>query len=122
MTGVLFGSTILAATTALPELSTGLASVKLGDYKLAFSDIFGGNAFLPVLFLPASFLSGGSVLPYAANTDIYLTSLGIVLTMVYLWGLIFRPQRQYFRLGPDSLVVLALYAVGTVGLVAITRG
>lgn len=122
MTGVLFGSTILAATTALPELSTGLASVRLGDYQLAFSDIFGGNAFLPVLFLPASILSGGSVLPHAQNTDIYLTSLGIVLTMVYLWGLIFRPQRQFLRLGPDSLVVLVLYAIGTVGLVAIARG
>jgi cation:H+ antiporter len=122
MTGVLFGSTILAASTALPELSTGLASVRLGDYKLAFSDIFGGNAFLPVLFLPASILSGGAVLPYAQNTDIYLTSLGIVLTTVYIWGLIFRPQKQYFRLGSDSLVVLLLYAVGTVGLVAVARG
>lgn len=121
MTGVLFGSTILAASTALPELSTGLGSVRLGDFKLAFSDIFGGNAFLPVLFLPASILSGGAVLPYAQTTDIYLTSLGIVLTVVYLCGLIFRPQQQYFRLGPDSLVVLALYVIGTIGLIAIVH-
>jgi cation:H+ antiporter len=122
MTGVVFGSTILAALTSLPELSTGLTSVRLGDYKLAFSDIFGGNAFLPVLFLPASILSGGAVLPYAAHSDIYLTSLGIVLTMVYLWGLIFRPQQQFLRLGPDSIVVLLLYGLGTVGLVAVVRG
>jgi cation:H+ antiporter len=122
MTGVLFGSTILAASTSLPELSTGLTSVRLGDYRLAFSDIFGGNAFLPVLFLPASIVSGQAVLPLAHNTDIYLTSLGIVLTMVYLWGLVFRPQRQYARLGPDSITVLVLYAVGTAGLIAVARG
>lgn len=122
LSGVLFGSTFLAAATALPEVSTGLASVKIGDYRLAFSDIFGGNAFLPALFLPASILSGQSVLPRAHNSDIYLTSLGVVLTMVYLWGLIFRPQKQYLRLGPDSLVVLFLYVVGIVGLIAVTRG
>lgn len=122
LSGVLFGSTFLAASTSLPELSTGLSSLKLGDYKLAFSDIFGGNAFLPVLFLVATLLSGQSVLPHAQKTDIYLTSLGILLTMVYLWGLIFRPRRQYLKLGLDSLIVLFLYVLGVVGLVAVAHG
>ncbi|MGI9148251.1 MAG: sodium:calcium antiporter [Chloroflexota bacterium] len=119
MTGVLFGATFLAAATALPEVSTGLAAVKLGDYQLAFSDIFGGNAFLPVLFLLASLVSGKSVLPQAQDTDIYLAGLGVLLTGVYLYGLIFRPRRQILRMGIDSFVVLMLYAVGIVGLVAV---
>jgi len=119
MSGVLFGATFLAAATALPEVSTGLAAVKLGDYQLAVSDIFGGNAFLPVLFLLASLVSGQSVLPQAQDTDIYLAGLGILLTTVYLYGLIFRPRRQILRMGIDSFAVLLLYALGTVGLVAV---
>jgi cation:H+ antiporter len=119
--GVLFGATVLAAATSLPELSTGLTSVKLGDYQLAMSDIFGGNAFLPVLFLFASLLSGTAVLPQAQDTDVYLTALGALLTVVYLVGLIFRPSRRVARMGPDSLVVLVLYALGIAGLVAIAR-
>jgi cation:H+ antiporter len=120
MSGVLFGATVLAAATSLPELSTGLTSTRLGDYQLAISDIFGGNAFLPVLFLLATLLSGQAVLPRAHHTDIYLTALGALLTIVYMIGLVFRPQRQYARMGADSITVLALYALGITGLAFIS--
>jgi cation:H+ antiporter len=116
MSGVVFGATVLAAATALPEVSTGLTSTKLGDYQLAISDIFGGNAFLPVLFLLATLLSGQTVLPRAHASDVYLTALGALLTLVYMAGLIFRPRRQYLRLGPDSIVVVCVYVLGVVGL------
>ncbi|RZK62580.1 MAG: hypothetical protein EOO59_02145 [Hymenobacter sp.] len=116
LSGVLFGATVLAAATSLPEISTGLASIKLGDYKLAVSDIFGGNSFLPVLFLLASAISGRAVLPYANKTDLYLTGLGMLLTCVYLGGLLFRPRRQVARMGLDSPLVLRLFLLGIVGL------
>ena len=121
LSGVLFGATVLAAATALPEVSTGLQSLKMGDYQLAFSDIFGGNAFLPVLFLPATIISGSAVLPQAHDTDVYLTALAILLTVVYLWGLLFRPRRQWGRLGPDSIAVVALYTLGIVGLIVVSH-
>ena len=119
LSGVLFGATVLAAATSLPEVSTGLTSVRAGDFQLAVSDIFGGNAFLPVLFLVATLVSGHAVLPRAHDTDIYLTALAMVLTLVYAAGLLFRPHRRIARMGVDSLVVLALYAVGVAGLFAI---
>lgn len=119
MSGVLFGATVLAAATALPEVSTGLDSIKLGDFELAVSDIFGGNAFLPVLFLLATVLSGQASIPQAKKGDIYLTGLGILLTVAYLWGLIFRPRRRILRMGIDSLVVLILYVVGIIGLIVV---
>jgi len=121
LSGVLFGATILAAATALPEVSTGLQSLKLGDYQLAVSDIFGGNAFLPVLFLPATLISGSAVLPQAHASDVYLTALAILLTVIYMGGLLFRPRRQWARLGPDSLAVVALYALGIVGLAFVAQ-
>jgi cation:H+ antiporter len=116
MTGVLFGATILAAATALPEVSTGLASMKLKDYQMAMSDIFGGNAFLPVLFMVATVLSGKSVLPLAHKTDIYLTGLGIILTIIYICGLMFRPRKQLLWMGVDSFLVMIVYLIGLLGL------
>ena len=117
---MLFGATVLAAATSLPEVSTGLTSVRQGDYQLAVSDIFGGNAFLPVLFLLATLLSGKAVLPQAKDTDIYLTAVGMLLTAVYLTGLLFRPTRRIARMGIDSLVVLILYVFAVAGLFAIS--
>ncbi|HEX5498423.1 MAG TPA: hypothetical protein VFX03_04315, partial [Thermomicrobiales bacterium] len=122
MRGVVFGATVLAAATALPEISTGLAAVRIADYRLAMSDIFGGNAFLPVLFLLASVLSGEAVLARAEATDIYLTALGALLTAVYMFGLVFRLRLQIARMGLDSLIVLVLYLLGIAGLVAIAHG
>src|SRR4051812_8743517 len=119
LSGVLFGATILAAATSLPEVSTGLTSVRQADYQLAISDIFGGDAFLPVLFLAATLLSGKAVLPQAHTTDIYLTAVGIVLTTVYVTGLLFRPPRRIARMGLDSLCALVLYAIAVAGLFAI---
>ncbi|WP_432395528.1 sodium:calcium antiporter [Pseudarthrobacter sp. L19] len=119
LSGVLFGATFLALATSLPEISTGLASVREGDFQLAVSDIFGGNAFLPVLFLVAVLISGTPVLPQAHASDIYLTALAILLTLVYMLGLLFRPARRVLGMGVDSLVVLVLYLAGVAGLFAV---
>ncbi len=119
LSGILFGSTVLAIATSLPELSTGITSTRMGDYQLAIGDIFGGNAFLPVLFLPATVLAGDAVLPAAGRSDIYLTALGALLTVIYMAGLIFRPSKQIARMGVDSIVVLFVYLLGIVGLIAL---
>jgi cation:H+ antiporter len=121
ISGVVFGATVLAAITALPEISTGLAAMRLDDVQMAVADIFGGNAFLPVLFLVAGLISGKAVLPETGPYDLYLAALGVLLTTVYIVGFVFRPRRQLGWLGPDSVTVLALYAIGIVGLVAIAH-
>lgn len=122
MQGVIFGATILAAITSLPEISTGLEAVWLKDYEMAVSDILGGNAFLPVLFLLASICSpaGAGILPKAQKTDIYLAGLSMVLTAVYIAGLIIQPKKQYLRMGIDSIVILVVYILGIIGLVFVT--
>jgi len=119
LSGALFGATVLAAATSLPELSTGLTSTRQGDYKLAFGDIFGGNAFLPVLFLLATVVSGKAVLPHAHPADLYLTGAGALLTLIYMAGLLFRPKKQHARMGIDSITVLVVYLLTVVGLVVL---
>ena len=64
-------------------------------------------------------LSGQAVLPQALATDIYLTGGGLLLIVVSIAGLLFRPGRRVLGMGVDSLTVLVLYWLSLGGLVAI---
>ncbi len=114
--GVIFGATVLATATALPEISSGLAAVRLGDNALAMGDIFGGNAFQVCLFLVADLVAGKPVLESAGNLNAWLGALGVALTAIYGFGVISRPMHCRWRLGPDSILALVLFALGIVGL------
>jgi cation:H+ antiporter len=117
--GVVFGATFLAAATALPEISTGIAAVRLGDHQLAMADIFGGNAFQLCLFIVADALAGRPVLPEAGATNAWLGTLGIVMTVVYGAAVIIRARRRYGGLGLDSILNVVIYVVGIIGLTRI---
>jgi len=120
--GVIFGATVLAGATALPEISSGIAAVRLGDNALAMGDIFGGNAFQVCLFLVADLIAGQPVLPSAGNQNAWLAALGVALTAVYGFGVISRPMHTRFRLGPDSLLALGLFSLGIAGLFYVRPG
>jgi len=114
--GVIFGATVLAAATALPEISSGLAAVRLGDNALAMGDIIGGNAFQVCLFLVADLVAAKPVLQSAGTLNAWLAALGLGLTAIYGFGVISRPDRCRFRLGPDSILALVLFSLGIAGL------
>jgi cation:H+ antiporter len=119
--GVVFGATFLAAATALPEISSGIAAVRLGDHQLAVADIFGGNAFQLCLFVVADLLAGRPVLPEAGTSNAWLGALGIVMTVVVAGAVIVRTQRRYAGFGIDSIDNVVIYALGIIGLLSLTR-
>ena len=119
--GVIFGATALAMVTALPEISSGIAAVRLGDNALALGDVFGGNAFQVCLFLLADLIAGSPVLPTAGRLNSWLASLGVALTAVYAIGVVGRPYRCIARLGPDSLLAIAVFALGIAGMITLPQ-
>jgi len=119
--GVVFGATILAAVTALPEISTGIRAVRLGLVGLAMGDIFGGNQVQMTLFLMADILAGKPVLQTVTTGSAWLGGIGIIVTAVYALGLVVRPPRKLLGLGTDSWIVLLFYLFGVAGLIRISQ-
>ena len=119
--GVVFGATILAAASALPEISTGIAAVRLGDHQLVMSDVFGGNAFQLCLFVLADIVAGTPALPLSGVENGWLAAVGILLTALYASSVVMRPSKRYLRLGLDSLVAILAFVVGIAGLMLIAH-
>jgi cation:H+ antiporter len=119
MNGVVFGATFLAAATALPEISTGMTGVRLQRYTLVFGDMFGGNAFQLTLFLVADLVAGQPVLPSEGKANAWIGCVGLLMTAVFVGGIVLRPRRRHLGLGLDSWVALLIYALGVWGLVVV---
>jgi cation:H+ antiporter len=119
--GVIFGATVLSVASALPEISSGIAAVRLGDNELAVADIFGGNSFQVVLFVLADLIAGKPALPSSGTLNGWLAALGIALTAIYAFGVILRREGCAIRLGRDSMLALLVFAIGIAGLFVIPR-
>jgi cation:H+ antiporter len=118
--GVSFRATVLAAVTALPEISSGIAAVKLGGYQLAFGDIFGGKGF-PGLPVSHRRPRKRPALPHQGAANSWRGGPGLILTAVYAAGSIGRPTVIRARPGIDSWIVLLAYAAGIAGLAAVAQ-
>lgn len=108
-----FGAVLLGASTSLPELSTVLAAVRLRRYEMAMADVFGTNMFnVTIIVLVDALHPGGPILPAAGRFAAFGALLAIVLTALFVVGMIERRNQTVLRMGLDSLAVLACYAAG----------
>jgi len=63
-----------------------------------------------MLLLPVDILYHEGFLLNQAGTSVsFLLTMGILLTAIYLIGLIMRKKKAYLRMGIDSWAVLILY-------------
>jgi len=111
------GATLVGAGTSLPEISTVIAAVRLRRYTMAFADIFGTNMFdVMLVFLIDAVYSGPPVLNGQDSFAAVGALLGIVVTLLYVAGLVERRDKPRLRLGLDSWAVIAVYLGGVVAL------
>jgi cation:H+ antiporter len=114
------GATLVAFSTSMPEAVTAYAAVRMGAFDLAVGNIFGSNAFNMTILLPADAFFDGSLLAAASPTHAITAVCVIIVTSFTTLGLLYRPERRYWLLEPDALLVITA-VLGSLGLLYYLR-
>ncbi|MBW3624367.1 MAG: hypothetical protein KY468_13245, partial [Armatimonadetes bacterium] len=111
------GATLVAISTSLPEVSTTFSAAKNQNYDMAVSNVFGSNSFnVAQLFVLGLVYTEAPIFQEVAPSAFFATGMVILVTCVYLWGMLERRNRTILNMGYDSAAVLLLYLLGTWGL------
>lgn len=107
------GASLVAGATSLPELVTSLAAVRLGAFDLAVGNLFGSNAFnMCVLFFTDIAYRPGPLLSAVSQTHALTALISILLMNVGLMGIIYRAEKRFLLLEPDSVLMIVGYSLG----------
>lgn len=108
----LVGGLLTALATSSPELVTTIAAIRQRALTLAVSNIFGTNCFnmLVVAAADAGY-PGGSIYHAMAPVQMTWGLVGILMTAILLMGMLRRELYGIGRIGFESVLILAVYAL-----------
>lgn len=114
------GTTLVAASTSLPEFVASLAALRMGAYDLAIGNVFGSNAFNMLLFPILDLFAPGPLLAEVSASHAITAFAAILATQVVVLGQLYLVERRRRILDPDATLVLliiigALYIVYRMG-------
>jgi len=113
MTATFIGTSLVAITTSLPELVVSISAVRLGAFDLAVGNLFGSNAFNMAAFFFADLAyRGGGLLSTVSSTHALTALWAIIMMNIGLMGIIYRAERQFRLIEPDSLLMIVVYVLG----------
>jgi cation:H+ antiporter len=107
------GTSLVGIATSLPELVTSIAAVRLGAFDLAVGNLFGSNAFNMAAFFFADLAyRGGGLLDHVSASHAQTALWSILMMNIGLMGIIYRAEKRFMLIEPDSLLMIVAYVLG----------
>jgi cation:H+ antiporter len=104
------GSLFIAVTTSLPELVTTMTAVRLGHVEMAVANVFGANLFnILIFFFSDVFYTRGPLFHDLSPHNLITALMGILLTTVVIFSLVYPSRRQFLRMGIPSFIIIFGY-------------
>jgi cation:H+ antiporter len=106
------GTWLLGLSTSLPEFVTSFAAVRMGALDLAVGNLFGSNSFNMVIFVALDLATpSGSIFGGLSPAHAISGTLDVVLMSLGLASILYRAERRFFMVEPDSVLMLVVYAL-----------
>jgi len=105
------GTWLVALATSLPELVASLAALRIGALDLAVGNLFGSNAFNMALFVALDLAQPGSLFAVLDPSHAVSGLFAVVLMTLGLAAIVYRAERRFGMLEPNSLLMLLAYGV-----------
>lgn len=113
MAAGLVGFVLVGFATSLPEVSSITAAVRLKRYQMAIGDVFGTNIFnIMLIFLADLIFRGDAVLARAGRFEVIGAVLAVLMTGIFIVGLLERKDKAVLRMGYDSLAAIIAFGTG----------
>lgn len=106
------GFALVSLATSLPEIGTTVVASRRNRGVTAMSNIFGSNAFVLALLGLVAIVHGDGIFREDFIPAIFAAALGMILTLIYLVGMLERRDRTLLRIGIDSWVVMIVGSGG----------
>ncbi len=104
------GTWLLGLATSLPELVTAFAAVRMGQFDLAVGNLFGSNSFNMVIFVALDAASpSGPVFGQLSPIHAISATLAVILMGLGLASILYRAERRFLMVEPDSALMIAFY-------------
>jgi len=107
------GTWLVGLSTSLPELASSLAAVRMGAFDLAVGNLFGSNALNMAIFFPLDLAQPGAALFAALDPNHAISALfAVVLMSLGLAAIVYRAERRFAMIEPDSVLMVVVYVLG----------
>jgi cation:H+ antiporter len=107
------GTWLVGLSTSLPELVASVAAVRMGAFDLAVGNLFGSNGFNMALFVVLDLVHPGpSVFAVLDPSHVISALIAVVLTSLGLAAIVYRAERRFALIEPDSLLMVVTYLLG----------
>jgi cation:H+ antiporter len=106
------GTWLVGMSTSLPEFVASFAAVRMGSFDMAVGNLFGSNAFNMAILLALDLAQPGSLWTVVDSGHVLSALIGIVLMALGIAAIMYRAERRFALVEPDSLAMLLTYALG----------